>query len=78
MASIIKHRGVRIVTLEAGDTVAALGRPGDIVLEERDGGWFTHFIGEQGEIDSYEDPFDAYNKALWSAKAAAEYQASGE
>ena len=25
-----------------------------------------------------EDPYDSYNKALWAAKAAAEYQASGE
>lgn len=78
MASIIKHRGVRIVTLQAGDTVAAQGHPGDIVLEESSGGWLTHFIDEDGKVESYEDPFDSYNKALGSAKAAAEYQSSGE
>jgi hypothetical protein len=78
MASVITHHGVRIVTLESGDSVAAQARPGDIVLEEADGGWLTHFIDEDGDIESYEDPFDSYNKALGSAKAAAEYQASGE
>jgi hypothetical protein len=78
MASVIKHHGVRIVTLEPGDSVAAQGLPGDIVLEGTGRGWITHFIDEDGTVESYEDPFDSYNKALGSAKAAAEYQASGE
>lgn len=78
MASVIKHHGVRIVTLEPGDTVAAQSRPGDIVLEETADGWLTHFIDEDGGIESYEDPFDSYNRALGSAKAAAEYQANGD
>jgi hypothetical protein len=78
MPGLLKHRGIRIVTLEPDDTVAGHGRPGDIVIEQRDDGWYLHFIADDGSIDSYEDPYDSYNKALWSAKAAAEYQASGE
>lgn len=78
MPGLIKHRGVRIVTLEPGDTVTGYARPGDIMIEQRDDGWHLHFIADDGSIDSYEDPFDSHTKALWSAKAAAEYQASGE
>ncbi|MBK4737217.1 hypothetical protein [Noviherbaspirillum pedocola] len=78
MASVITHHSVRIVTLEPGDTVATQGLPGDIILEDIGRGWITHFIDEDGTVESYEDPFDTYNKALGSAKAAAEYQASGE
>ena len=78
MAGVITHHGVRIVTLEPGDTVATQGLPGDIVLEDIGRGWITHFIDDDGKVESYEDSFDTYNKALGSAKAAAEYQASGE
>ncbi len=78
MAGLIKHRGVRILTLEPGDPVMQHARPGDIAIEEKNGGWYLHFIAEDGSIDSYEDPFDSHTKALWSAKAAAEFQASGE
>ena len=78
MPGLIKHRGVRIVTLEPGDTVAGHARPGDIMIEQRTDGWYLHFIADDGSVDSYEDPFDSQTKALWSAKAAAEYQASGE
>lgn len=78
MPGLIKHRGVRIVTLEPGDTVAAHSRPGDIMIEQRAEGWFLHFISDDGTAESYEDPYDSHTKALWSAKAAAEYQASSE
>jgi len=36
-------------------------------------GWWTDFVGENGEVDRYDAPFDSYNKALWAAKAAAEF-----
>jgi hypothetical protein len=78
MPGLIKHRGVRIVTLEPGDRVADHARPGDIMIEQREDGWYLHFIADDRSVDSYEDPFDSHTKALWSAKAAAEYQASGE
>lgn len=78
MTGLIRHRGVRIVTLEAGDTVGSHARPGDILIEQRGDGWYLHFIADDGSIDSYEDPFDSHTKALWSAKAAAEYQVSDE
>jgi hypothetical protein len=78
MPGLIKHRGVRIVTLEPGDTVTGHARPGDIMIEQKADGWYVHFIADDGSVDSYEDPFDSHTTALWSAKAAAEFQASGE
>ena len=75
MAIKIRHRGVNIVTLEAGDDIAALCSPGDIALEQDGGGWWTRFVDDDGNIESYDAPFENYNKALWTAKAAAEFQA---
>ena len=75
MATIINHHGVRIVTLQAGDCATATCNPGDIVLEEDDTGWWTRFVGDDGSIESYDEAFPTYQKALWTAKAAAEFQA---
>ena len=75
MATILKHCGVRIVTLEAGDTLAAVCLPGDIVLEQDHEGWWTRFVDEDGGVDSYDAAFESQKKALWTAKAAAEFQA---
>ena len=75
MATILKHVGVRIVTLQPGDILAAVCKPGDIVLEEDAAGWWTRFVAEDGSVDSYDAAFPNYNKALWTAKAAAEFQA---
>ena len=75
MASTIHHHGVRIVTLEEGDVLAAVCRPGDIVIEKDDTGWWTRFVDERGEVESYDEPFAKFEKALRTAKAAAEFQA---
>jgi hypothetical protein len=75
MATIIKHRKINIVTLEPGETIAEQCGPGDIALVQDADGWWTHFIGKDGAIDSYDAPFATYNKALWTAKAAAEFEA---
>lgn len=75
MATRIKHRGINIVTLEPGDSIGALCAPGDIVLEQEGAGWWTRFVGDDGSVESYDAPFENYNKALWTAKAAAEFQA---
>ena len=75
MAAIIDHHGVRIVTLEAGESIAAICLPGDIVLEQDDAGWWTRFVDEEGGVESYDEPFARFEKALWTAKAAAEFQA---
>jgi len=64
------------VTLAAGEAIADHCRAGDIVLVQDDADWWTHFVGEDGAVDSYDQPFPSYNKALWTAKAAAEF--SGE
>lgn len=75
MAKVINHRGIRIVTLEPDETIADYCNEGDILLVEDDDGWWTHFVGSDGETDSYDAPFENYNKALWTAKAAAEFAA---
>ncbi len=75
MATTVEHHGVNIVTLQAGDSIAALCAPGDIVLEQDGAGWWTRFVDDDGSIESYDAPFESYNKALWTAKAAAEFQA---
>lgn len=64
------------MTLAAGEAIADHCRAGDIVLVQDDADWWTHFVGEDGAVDSYDQPFPSYNKALWTAKAAAEF--SGE
>ena len=75
MARVINHRGIRIVTLEPEEAVADFCQEGDIALVEDDAGWWTHFVGPDGETDSYDTAFESYNKALWTAKAAAEFSA---
>lgn len=73
MATVIKYRGVRIVTLAEGEVLLEHCHNGDIALVQDGAGWWTHFVGEDGAIDSYDAPFPSYNKALWTAKAAAEF-----
>ena len=74
MAMTITHRNIRIVTLEPGETLDGRCRPGDILLVKEEDGWWTNFVDENGVIDRYDMPFDSYNKALWAAKAAAEFE----
>jgi len=75
MATTINHHGVNIVTLEAGELVMGLYGPGDIVLEQDGSGWWTRFVNDDGALESYDVAFESYQKALWTAKAAAEFQA---
>lgn len=75
MATRIRHHGVHIVTLQAGDSITALCGPGDIVLEQDGAGWWTRFVDDDGIVESYDAAFESYDKALWTAKAAAEFQA---
>ena len=72
MPTSIVHRRVRIVTLAEHEKIAEVCRAGDIALVPEGTRWWTHFVGEDGAVDSYDAPFDTYNKALWTAKAAAE------
>lgn len=73
MATVIRHRKVNIVTLAAGEAIADHCKPGDIALVQEGARWWTHFVGTNGEVESYDAPFESYNKALWTAKAAAEF-----
>lgn len=78
MATIITHRNTRIITLEPEDDIHTVCRAGDIALVEETDGWWTKFVGENGEVDSYDEAFESYNKALWTAKAVAEYESAGD
>ena len=78
MSTTIQHRKINIVTLQAGETVADQCASGDIALVQDGDGWWTNFVGDNGEVDSYDIPFDSYNKALGAAKAAAEFSADVE
>ncbi|TCS37503.1 hypothetical protein EDC30_104307 [Paucimonas lemoignei] len=78
MATTIKHRRTNIVTLEDGDTIAATCAPDDIALVAEHDGWWIHFVGEDGSVESYDEPYPTYNQALWAAKAAAEYSSAEE
>jgi len=73
MATVVKHRGVNIVVLEPDEAIAGHCKPGDIAISAAPDGWWTHFIGEQGQVDSYDQPYATYKEALWAAKAAAEF-----
>lgn len=75
MSNIITHRRIRIVTLERGELIADHCSAGDIAIVQQDDAWWTYFIGDDGEVDGYDLPFESYNKALWTAKAAAEFSA---
>ena len=73
MATVVQHRKVNIVLLEPDEPIASHCAPGDIAIVTQADGWWTHFIGRDGTIDSYDRPYPSYNEALWAAKAAAEY-----
>jgi len=75
MASLIRHRKTRIVTLEQGDHLLEHCQPKDIAIVPDAAGWWTYFIAEDGSVDRYDIPFPSYKEALWSAKAAAEFDA---
>ena len=73
MATIIRHRKVNIVVLEAGEPIAGHCGPGDIAICAGPGGWWNSFVDADGNIDSYDQAYRTYNEALWAAKAAAEF-----
>lgn len=75
MATLIVHHTIRILTLAPGEPLTGQGSEDDIVLQELADGWWVHFIGEDGAMDSYEAPFASYASALGTAKAAAEFSA---
>lgn len=73
MATVVQHRNVNIVVLQPDEPIAAHCGPGDIAIVAAADGWWSHFIGRDGTVDSYDRPYPSYNAALWAAKAAAEY-----
>ncbi|MBC7455416.1 MAG: hypothetical protein H7335_17320 [Massilia sp.] len=73
MATVVRHRNVNIVLLDAGEAIAAHCGPGDIVISATPDGWWNFFIDSNGAVDGYDRPYPSYKEALWAAKAAAEF-----
>lgn len=73
MATVISHRKVNIVVLDAGEAIASCCKPGDIAIVAAPDGWWSSFIDRDGAVHGYDRPYTSYNEALWAAKAAAEY-----
>ena len=73
MPTVVRHRKVNIVVLDAGETIAAHCKPGDIAISAALDGWWTSFVGKDGAVDSYDRPYGSSNEALWAAKAAADF-----
>ena len=73
MATILKHRKVRIIVLGEGEAIGAYCGPGDIAITPDAQGWWTRFVGAHGVVESYDEPYASYNEAMWAAKAAAEF-----
>ena len=73
MVSVVRHRKVNIVVLEQNEQLASHCAAGDIGIISDDAGWWVKFVGEDGQVDCYGDPYPSYNEALWAAKAAAEF-----
>ena len=71
----IIHRGIRIATLAAGQSVETHCAPGQTAIREQADGWWLYFVDEVGKVDGYDSPFASHAEALWAAKAAAEFSA---
>lgn len=75
MATQIIHHGIRIFTLEPGEAVLEHCARNDIAIAQDERGWWLWFVGEDGEIEGYDEPFDTLRQATGSARAAAEIMA---
>lgn len=75
--SIVHHR-VNIVTLEPGETIADCCRGGDIALLPGEGGWWIHFVADDGSSESYEEPYATLREAMGTARAAAEFSSESD
>lgn len=76
MAKVIIHRRIKIATLAPGESISAHCGQDDIALVQDEHGWWVHFVGEDGVSETYDAPFESYEQALWTAKAAAEFSSS--
>jgi len=75
MAESIIYRGIRIMTLASGETIADCCRADDIAIVQDEYGCWTCFVGEDGTVEKYDAPFPTWEKAMQVARAAAEYSA---
>jgi hypothetical protein len=73
MVTVVKHRKVNIVVLAEHEQLGEHCKAGDIAILSDGQGWWVKFVGDDGHVDCYGEPFPSYNEALWSSKAAAEF-----
>lgn len=76
MPKRIIHRRVGIVTLEPGERIADHCEPEEIALVPGAEGWWVHFVADDGTSETYDEAFESHDKAMWAAKAAAEFSSS--
>ncbi|HEY8605638.1 MAG TPA: hypothetical protein VIM12_00830 [Noviherbaspirillum sp.] len=75
MATQTTHHGIRIFTLEEGERILDHCGNNDIAIVQDEDGWWTYFVGEDGEVEGYDEPFDSLRRAQGAARAAAEIMA---
>lgn len=71
----IVHRGITISTLTASEPVETHCAPGHTAIRVQADGWWLYFVDLDGSVSGYDSPFSSHNEALWTAKAAAEFNA---
>jgi hypothetical protein len=65
----IAHAGHEIVVVDEDQTIANQCSPGDTAITKREGGYVVSFVGEDGEVNSWEDVFDAVEEAIHAIKS---------
>lgn len=68
MTTRIVHAGQEIVILDDGQTIAHQCSPGDIAIISEDSKYFVCFVGADGGIDSWNEPYDTAIEAIEAIK----------
>ena len=64
MAKRIPFGSNEIVVLEANETVANQCSGGDVAIKNDDRGAWVYFVSNDGEVDSWDDPFETVEEAI--------------
>jgi len=65
----IAHAGHEIVVVDEDQTISNQCSPGDTAITRQEGGYVVSFVGEDGEVNSWEDVFDAVEEAIHAIKS---------
>ena len=72
MPTFIQHNNINIITLYSNDEIAEHCQPGDLVLKQEGDHWMTYEVRANGQVAAAGFPCESYDKALETAKSAAE------